>query len=130
MRIQLRVDEAVETLKDGTHTLVYAKLIQARRGEGAAAIQQHQTYLPFAESNYGKAQELTNQGDYYGAILLLKQAVHFVPDLADAWALLGACQERNPRRRRDAAESFQMCLSIDPNNIEAMISLGDLYRAQ
>ena len=130
MMIQRRVDEAVETLKDATHRHAYDKLIQARRGEGAAAIQQRLTQRSIAEQNYGKAQELTNQGDYYGAILLLKQAVHFVPDLADAWALLGACQERNPRWRRDAAESFQMCLSIDPNNIEAMISLGDLYRAQ
>jgi tetratricopeptide (TPR) repeat protein len=130
LMIQRRVDEAVETLKDAAHRQAYDKLIQARRGEGAAAIQQRLTQRSIAEQNYGKAQELTNQGDYYGAILLLKQAVHFVPDLADAWALLGACQERNPRWRRDAAESFQMCLSIDPNNIEAMISLGDLYRAQ
>ena len=62
--------------------------------------------------------------------MLLKQTVHFVPDHAEAWALLGACQERNPRWRRDAAESFQMALSIDPNNVEAMISLGDLYGAK
>jgi hypothetical protein len=128
--IHRRLDEALEVLKDAAQRAAYDKLIHSRRGEGAASIQQRLTQRSIAEQNFTKAQELANQADYYGAIVLLKQAVHFVPDHADAWALLGACQERNPRWRRDAAESFQMALSIDPNNIEAMISLGDLYRAQ
>jgi tetratricopeptide (TPR) repeat protein len=128
--IHRRLDEAAEVLKDASQRAAYDKLLQSRRGEGAASIQQRLTQRSIAGQNFTKARELTNQGDYYGAIVLLKQAVHFVPDHADAWALLGACQERNPRWRRDAAESFQMALSIDPNNIEAMISLGDLYRAQ
>ena len=130
MTIHRRLDEAVEVLKDAAQRGAYDKLIHSRRGEGAASIQQRLTQRSIAEQNFSKAQELTNQADYYGAIVLLKQTVHFAPDHADAWALLGACQERNPRWRRDAAESFQMALSIDPNNIEAMISLGDLYRAQ
>ena len=130
LEIHRRLDEALETLSYASRRAEYDKLIHARRGEGAASIQQRLTQRSIAEQNYQKAQELTNQGDYYGAIVLLKQCVHFVPDHADAWALLGACQERNPRWRRDAAESFQMALSIDPNNIDAMISLGDLYRAQ
>jgi tetratricopeptide (TPR) repeat protein len=128
--IHRRLDEAAEVLKDATQRAAYDKLIQSRRGEGAASIQQRLTQRSIAGQNFSKAQELANQGDYYGAIVLLRQTVHFVPDHADAWALLGACQERNPRWRRDAAESFQMALSIDPNNIAAMISLGDLYRAQ
>jgi len=130
MTIHRRLDEALETLSYAPRRMEYDKLLQSRRGEGAASIQQRLTQRSLAEQNYMKAQELTNQGDYYGAIVLLKQCVHFVPDHADAWALLGACQERNPRWRRDAAESYQMALSIDPNNVDAMISLGDLYRAQ
>jgi tetratricopeptide (TPR) repeat protein len=128
--IHRRLDEALAVLSEASQRVAYDKLLNSRRGEGAASIQQRLTQRSIAEQNFQKAQELTNQGDYYGAIVLLKQAVHFVPDHADAWALLGACQERNPRWRRDAAESFQMALSIDPNNVEAMISLGDLYRAQ
>lgn len=130
MTIHRRLDEALETLSYAPRRVEYDKLLQSRRGEGAVSIQQRLTQRSLAEQNYAKAQELTNQGDYYGAIVLLRQCVHFVPDHADAWALLGACQERNPRWRRDAAESFQMALSIDPNNVDAMISLGDLYRAQ
>ena len=130
MTIHRRLDEALETLSYAPRRMEYDKLLHSRRGEGAVSIQQRLTQRSLAEQNYVKAQELTNQGDYYGAIVLLRQCVHFVPDHADAWALLGACQERNPRWRRDAAESFQMALSIDPNNVDAMISLGDLYRAQ
>ena len=52
------------------------------------------------------------------------------PDHAEAWHLLGACQERNPKWRRDAAESFQRALSLDPNSVEVLISLGDLYRIE
>ena len=61
---------------------------------------------------------------------LLKQTVNYAPDHAEAWQLLGSCQERNPKWRRDAAESFQMALSIDPNHTDALISLGDLYKLE
>jgi len=125
-----RIDEATEVLKDPVRRSAYDKLIHSRTGEGAASIQQRLTQRSIAEQNFSRAKELTAQGDYYGAIVLLKQAVQFIPDFADAWQLLGACQERNPRWRRDAAESFQMALSIDPNNVEAMISLGDLYKSE
>jgi tetratricopeptide (TPR) repeat protein len=128
--IHRRIDEASEVLRDAGRRAEYDKLLHARKGENAESLQQRLTQRSVANQNYLKAQELTNQGDYYGAILLLRQTVHFVPDHADAWALLGACQERNPRWRRDATESFQMALSINPNDVEAMISLGDLYKSE
>ena len=65
-----------------------------------------------------------------GAIVLLKQAVEFEPDHSQAWYILGQCQERNPKWRRDAAESYQRSLSVDPNNVDALISLGDLYKSE
>lgn len=130
LAIHRRVDEAAEILKDAGRRAEYDKLLHARRGDSAESLKQRLTQRSVANQNYLKAQELTNQGDYYGAILLLRQTVHFVPDHAAAWALLGACQERNPRWRRDAVESFQMSLSVDPNNVESMISLGDLYVAE
>lgn len=130
VRINRRLDEAVETLTIPSRRGVYDRMLQSRTGEGAASIQQRLTQQSIAEQNFVKARELTLHGDYYGAIILLKQAVNFAPDHADAWALLGACQERNPKWRREAAESFQMSLSIDPNNVETMISLGDLYKSE
>lgn len=132
MMINRRIDEAFNLLKDPTRRTAYDKLLSqpGQRGGGDVAIQQRLTQRSIAQQNYAKAKELSTAGDYYGAIVLLKQAVNFAPDLADAWFLLGSCQERNPKWRRDAAESFQMTLSVDPNHVEAMISLGDLYKAE
>ena len=129
MMIHRRIDEATSVLKDPVRRGAYDKLVQQRAGS-EAAIQQRLTQQSIAEQNFTKAKELIGQSDYYGAIVLLKQAVQFVPDHADAWHLLGACQERNPKWRRDAAESFQRALSIDPNNVDALISLGDLYKSE
>lgn len=124
-----RADEAVSVLKDPVRRGAYDKLVQQRAGS-EKTIHQRLTQRSIAEQNYTKAKELTSQGDFYGAIVLLKQAVQYVPDHSEAWYLLGACQERNPKWRRDAAESFQMALSVDPNNTEALISLGDLYKLE
>ncbi|HEX7705590.1 MAG TPA: tetratricopeptide repeat protein, partial [Thermoanaerobaculia bacterium] len=58
------------------------------------------------------------------------QAVNFAAQSVESWHLLGSCQERNPRWRREAAESFQRALAIDPENVEVLISLGDLYKVE
>jgi len=128
--IHRRLDEALEVLKDPVRRAAYDKLLHTRGRGNEASIQQRLTQQMIGEQNFIKAQELAMHGDYYGAIVLLKQTVNFVPDHSEAWALLGSCQERNPKWRRDAAESFQIALSIDPNNTHALLSLGDLYRAE
>jgi hypothetical protein len=130
--IDRRIDEAALVLKDANRRAAYDKLIAERGTRGAADvnIQQRLQQRSIAEQNFAKARELAVQGDYYGAIVLLKQAVEFQADNAQAWFLLASCQERNPKWRRDAAESYQMALSIDPNFVDAMLSLGDLYKAE
>jgi TolA-binding protein len=128
-----RVDEAAAVLADATRRHAYDKLLTQRTSGSFRAgeeLQKRMTQRSIAEQNFAKAKELSVTGDYYGAIVLLRQAVAFVPEHAEAWFLLGSCQERNPKWRREAAESFQRSLSIDPNNVDALISLGDLYRAE
>jgi tetratricopeptide (TPR) repeat protein len=130
--IERRIDEAVNALKDATRRAAYDRVLTqpGQLSGGEAGIQQRLTQRSIAQQNFAKARELSSSGDYYGAIVLLKQAVNFAPDMAEAWFLLGSCQERNPKWRRNAAESLQMTLSVDPNHIEAMISLGDLYKQE
>ncbi|MBV9497682.1 MAG: hypothetical protein JOZ54_25835 [Acidobacteria bacterium] len=130
--ISRRIDEAVTVLKDNTRRAAYDKLLAQRGGRGGseATMQQKVMQRSIAQENFNKAKELTVAGDYYGAIVLLRQAVEFEPDRAEAWHLLGACQERNPKWRRDAAESFQKALAINPEYVDAIISLGDLYKIE
>ena len=127
-----RIDEATSVLGDAGRRAAYDKLLTERgtRSGSDASIHQRLTQRSIAQQNFARAQELAMNEDYYGAIVLLKQAVEYSPDNAQAWYLLGSCQERNPKWLRDAAESFQMALSVDPNFIDAMISLGDLYKTQ
>lgn len=129
--INRRLDEAAGTLENAARRQAYDKLLEQRPGRGGTAdLQQRAAQRSIANQNFQRAKELSAAGDYYGAIVLLKQAVNFAPDLAEAWYLLGACQERNPKWRRDAAESFQRSLSLDPNSVDTLISLGDLYRTE
>lgn len=132
LTILRHIDDAVQTLSDPTRRSSYDKLLQAPSKHGGidGGIQQRITQRSIASQNFAKARELTISGDYYGAIVLLKQAVQYAPDLTEAWFLLGTCQERNPKWRREAAESYQMALSLDPNHVETLISLGDLYRSE
>ena len=127
-----KIDEAAALLTDAGRRPGYDKLLSQHGGRkgGQEWIQQRVNQRAIAQQNFTRARELSVTGDYYGAIVLLKQAVHYEPEYTEAWFLLGSCQERNPKWRRDAAESFQQVLSIDPNHIEALTSLGDLYRLE
>ena len=128
--INRRIDEALAVLKDPVRRAEYDKLLAQRSARGADELQKRVAQRSIAEHNFAKARELSVAGDYYGAIVLLKQAVEFAPDHAQAWYLLGSCQERNPKWHREAAESYQRALAIDPNFVDALISLGDLYRSE
>jgi tetratricopeptide (TPR) repeat protein len=129
--INRRIIEASAVLDNPARRAGYDKLLDQRTGRGGGdELQRRATQRSIANQNFQRARELSATGDYYGAIVLLKQTVNFAPDHAEAWHLLGACQERNPKWRRDAAESFQRALSLDPNSVDVLISLGDLYRIE
>lgn len=127
--IAAALDKALATLSKPEKRQTYDRLLSRGAQEGRS-MQQLIAQRQIAYSNLEKARELTILGDYYAAIVLLKQTVNFDPSLAEAWHLLGTCQERNPKWRRDAAVSFQKALAADPNYAESMIALGDLYRLE
>jgi tetratricopeptide (TPR) repeat protein len=123
------VDKAMSIFSMPEKRQTYDRLLSRGAQEGRS-MQQLMARRHIAYSNLEKARELTIRGDYYAAIVLLKQTVHFDPSIAEAWHLLGTCQERNPKWRRDAAVSYQKALAADPNYVEAMISAGDLFRIE
>jgi tetratricopeptide (TPR) repeat protein len=130
LAINRRIDEAMLVLRDAVRRQAYDKLMQQGSAHIPGELQKRLTQRVIAEQNFTKARDLSVTGDYYSAIVLLRQAVEFAPDHAQAWYILGQCQERNPKWRREAAESYQKALSIDPNNVDALISLGDLYKSE
>lgn len=128
-QVQAAVEKALAIFGTAEKRQTYDRLLTRGAQEGRS-MEQLMARRQVAFSNLEKARELTIRGDYYGAIILLKQTVNFDPSIAEAWHLLGTCQERNPKWRRDAAVSFQKALAADPQYVESMISLGDLYRLE
>lgn len=129
--VRRRLDEASLVLQDSVRRAEYDAILRKTDGTHSQySIQQRVARREIAEKNYRKSIELAGRGDYYGAIVLLKQAVDFAPDHVEAWVLLGNCQEKNPAWFDDAIDSYEKALSLSPNHIEAMLSLGDLYKGQ
>lgn len=129
LEINRRIDEAQNILQEPVRRAAYDQLLSESGARGAgASIQQRVAQRAIVENNLKRARELSTKSDFYGAIVLLKQAAQFAPDRAQVWSLLAACQEQNPKWHREAAESYQKALSLEPDNVDTMISLGDLYR--
>lgn len=128
--IRKRIDEAAFALSDPVRRGEYDKMLTAARRDDSVSVQQRLTRRSIAEQNFRRARELSITGDYWGAIVLVRQAVEYAPDHAEAWYLLGTCLEQNPKWSREAVEAFQRALALDPNMIDALLSLGDLYKAQ
>lgn len=129
--IRKRIDEALNLLSDADKRHAYDELLESRMaGTSNRSLEQQAARRSLARQNYRKADELFIKGEYHSALVLLQQAVKFEPNRADVWHLLGMTQKNNPNWRRAAADSFHRALSIDPNRIETMIALGDLYLEQ
>ncbi len=130
-QIRHRIDEAVHTLSSPNQRHDYDTLLSTRpEGTQHRSIHQQIARRGQAMQNFHKASELSIKGDVYGAILLLQQAVKFAPDHAESWHLLGVSQQKNPRWRRQAVDSLQRALSIDPNRVDTLIALGDIHNEQ
>ena len=124
------LDRAHEVLTSTAKRAEYDRLMSQGRGNDPRAVHTMLVRRNIAETNVTKARELVVAGDYYGAVVLLKQSVNYVPDYADAWFLLAVCQQKNPNQKwqRDAMESLQRAISAYPNHTEAILTLGDIYR--
>ena len=129
-KVNARITEAQQMLYDPDQREAYDNLLKTRRSATHRTIAQQAARHSLAIQNYKKAERLSLSGDNYTAIVLLQQAVKFEPNNAKAWHLLGMCQMQNPKWRKTAAESLGRALAIDPNRIETIIALGDLYAEQ
>jgi hypothetical protein len=123
-----RLDEAHRVLTTKGLRADYDRLLAEGHGGNHDAIHRMLVKRTIAEQNFEKATDHATRGDYFDAIVLLKQTVRYVPDHADAWYLLGSCQRQNPKWSRDAMESMQRAIASNPNFVDAILTLGDLYR--
>ncbi|HSN69614.1 MAG TPA: DUF4388 domain-containing protein, partial [Thermoanaerobaculia bacterium] len=78
--IRRRIDEAAFALSDPVRRQEYDKMLSAARRDDTVSVQQRLTRRSIAEQNFRRARELSIAGDYWGAIVLLRQAVEYAPD--------------------------------------------------
>jgi Tfp pilus assembly protein PilF len=81
-----------------------------------------------AEDYYKKALKAHEVGDYVQATQFLKSATQISPNVAKFWRQLGASMARNPQWRKEAEESFQKAIELEPKNQENHLGLGYLYK--
>lgn len=122
------LDSAHDVLTNTAKRAEYDRLMAQGRGNDMRAVHKMIARRSIADSNFAKARDLVTDGDYHGAMMLLRQTVTYVPDHAEAWFLLSTCQQKNPNWKREAMESLQRAISANPNFTEAILTLGDLYR--
>lgn len=131
LAIRKRLDDANRFLTNVDKRHAYDELLESRlAGASHRSIEQQTARYSLARQNYRKADELFLKGEYHSAIVLLEQAAKFDQNNPNVWHLLGLCQRNNPNWLREAADSFHRALSLDPNRLETMIALGDLYLDQ
>jgi tetratricopeptide (TPR) repeat protein len=131
LEIRRKIDEALSVLTHPAKRPEYDQLLaEPTKGKRDVSVEQRLARHALAEQNFVKAQELALTGDYYGAIVLLQSALDFAPSNAEGWFTLATCQEKNPKWRYQAVESYQKALAINPNHVDALIGLGDIFQSQ
>jgi len=129
--IQKRLAEASKLLENTDQRKAYDELLENKvAGASNRTLEQQAARRSLVRQNFRKAEDLFLMGDYHTATVLLQQAVKFDQKNPAIWHLLGMTQKNNPNWLRAAADSFHRALSIDPNRIDTMIALGDLYLAR
>lgn len=79
-----------------------------------------------ADGDYGKANELLDDGRYAEAVVLLEKVIERDPGNADAWSQLGFAS----RKTRTWAKSemyYAKALALDPKHEQAMEYMGEMY---
>ncbi|MGH9365748.1 MAG: tetratricopeptide repeat protein, partial [Thermoanaerobaculia bacterium] len=93
---------------------------------GGSAKIQHLT----ASANYRKALELIEKKDYFPAIEMLRESVHFVPDSAEYHYVLGRAMLENRLWREDALEHLKEAARLNPMRADIQRSLAEIYLEQ
>lgn len=79
----------------------------------------------FSEAEYlvRQAREMAMAGDHTTAINYLKQAITAYPQYAEAYALLGNCQDCLDRSE-EAVASYNQALALDPCHADTWFNKG------
>lgn len=104
----------------GLLILGFASAVSAAGSESSSAP------TPKPPSNYTRAVQAVNSGEYRRAVSLLDKVIKAQPRNADAWNYLGF-SHRQMNEYEQALAAYEKALAIDPEHRGANEYLGELY---
>lgn len=118
--------EAYNTLTDDRMRAEYEREL-AKSGPGGRKAEADT--VAQARESYLRAKKHIEAEEYFDAATLLETATRLDASKAEYWILLGTVQEKNPRWRRKAEESYKQAIEIAPADADAFLHLARLYKA-
>jgi tetratricopeptide (TPR) repeat protein len=80
-----------------------------------------------ANMNFKAGKAHFDSGRYAESLSFFQNACEQAPKRAEYWRYLGLTQSKNPRWKKDAADSFQKAIDIDPTHADTYAQLGALF---
>ncbi len=81
-----------------------------------------------AEDYYQRAQKSYSSRNFFEAVQFLRSATQITPTVAKYWRHLGIALSKNEQWRKEAEDSFQRAVDLEPQNPENHLYLAFLYR--
>jgi curved DNA-binding protein CbpA len=81
----------------------------------------------YAAKQYQLGKRYFNEMSYFDAIQCLREAVRISPEKVNYLKLLGLALAKNPHWLKEAEEHLQKAIRLDQFDVEAHVSLGEIY---
>jgi curved DNA-binding protein CbpA len=80
-----------------------------------------------AEDYYQRAQRSYSSRNYFESVQFLRSATQIAPGVPKYWRHLGIALSKNEQWRKEAEDSFQRAIELEPQNAENHLYLAFLY---
>lgn len=91
-------------------------------------VKREDAMVKVAEDYYKRSQSAFDTGNYYQAVQFLRSATQIDASVAKYWRQLGISLSKNPQWRKEAEDSFNKALELEPKNPDNHLYLGFLYK--
>ena len=128
------INVAYETLKNTKNRHAYdsatldEKRINVSTQVKEAAQPKPEDVARVAEDYYQRAQKAYSSRNFYEAVQFLRSATQIAPEVPRYWRHLGIALSKNDQWRKEAEDSFQRAVDLEPQNAENHLYLAFLYR--
>lgn len=91
-------------------------------------VKREDAMVKVAEDYYKRSQAAFDAGNYYQAVQFLRSATQIDSHVAKYWRQLGISLSKNPQWKKEAEDSFNKALELEPKNPDNHLYLGFLYK--